>query len=186
MSKKKDKQDEMTEVIIEEPLGDDDIKKYLPDARVMKYSALKNIKSIEELLPNEIDYVILLYEDSPNKGHWVTVLRYGDTIEFFDSYGGEPDKPLSWNDEYTNENLNQEPYLSNLFDKTDKRVIFSPTKFQGGGNDINTCGRHTIFRILNLIEKDRPLEEYYEIMKEIKRLTKSSYDDIVANLINVI
>lgn len=186
MSKKKDKQDELTEILTEEPLGDDDIKSYLPDAKVMKYSALKNIKSIEELLPNEIDYVILLYEDTPNKGHWVTVLRYGDTIEFFDSYGNAPDKPLCWNDEITNEKLNQEPYLSDLFNLTDKKVVYNPIKYQGEGDDINTCGRHAVFRILNLIEKDRPLGEYYEIMKEIKRLTKSSYDDIVANLINVI
>jgi hypothetical protein len=185
MSKNK-KEDKITEILIEEPLGDDDIKRYLPEAKVMRYSSLRNIRDIKQLLPNEIDYAILLYEDSPNKGHWVAVMRYGDTIEFFDSYGGEPDKPLSWNNSHINQKLNQEPYLSRLFDKTDMEVVYSPTKFQGDGDDINTCGRHTVFRILNLIEKDRPLGEYYKIMNEIKKETKSSYDDIVANLINII
>lgn len=182
----KDKQDEMTEVLIEEPLGDDDIRRYLPNAKIMRYNNIAKYNSIEELLPKNIDYAILLYEDRPNKGHWVCVLKYNNTYEFFDSYGGAPDSQLKWNSKEVNNKLRQQPYLTNLFDKTDKEVIYNPYKYQEDSSDVNTCGRHCVFRILNLIEKDKTLQEYFNLMNLVKKETKSSYDDIVANLINVI
>lgn len=181
---KKDKQDEMTEILVEEPLSNDEITKYLPGAKIMRYSNIKKYDNIDSLLNKPVDYAILLYEDKPNKGHWVCVLKYNDMIEYFDSYGGKVDNPLSWNTEDDNLSLDQRPYLSNLFNKTDKEVIYNPIKYQDDSEDVNTCGRHCVFRILNLLEKDRSLGDYYEIMKEIKKETKSSYDDIVANMIN--
>jgi hypothetical protein len=122
----KDKQDLLTEEIIEEPLGDDDIRQYLPDAKIMRYNKLHQYTTIEDLLSNPIDYAILLYEDRPMKGHWVCVLRYNDTVEFFDSYGGSPDSQLKWNKNAVNQELNQQPFLTNLFDLTNKEVIYNP------------------------------------------------------------
>jgi tRNA A37 threonylcarbamoyladenosine dehydratase len=46
-----------------EPLSDDTIKKYLPECRIIKYSQFKNYKDIKELLPNNKDYVIILYQN---------------------------------------------------------------------------------------------------------------------------
>lgn len=180
-----DKQDIITEKIIEEPLGDDDIRAYLPQAKIYKYSVLSKYNTLDDLLPGEVDYVILLYEDKPNKGHWVCVNKYDNIYEYFDSYGEIFDKPLQWNPAIENLQLNQKPYLTNLFNKTNKKVIYNPIKYQDTEDDINTCGRHCIFRILNLLEKKRDLKKYYELMKEIKKLTKYPYDDIVANFINI-
>jgi hypothetical protein len=182
---RKDEQDEITEEIVEEPLSNDEIMKYLPNAKIIRYSELKKYNDIDDLLRNNVDYCILLYEESKNKGHWVCVLKYNDTIEYFDSYGGYPDNPLKWNSDMTNNSLGQEPFLCRMFDNTEKEVIFNPIKYQEDEDDVNTCGRHCVFRILNLLEKERELGQYYEIMKEIKKLTKSSYDDIVANMINI-
>ena len=181
-----DKQDRQTQIIIEEPLGDDDIRRYLPDAKIMRYSKLQNFAHIDELLPGKINYCILLYEDSPNKGHWVVVCKYGNFCEFFDSYGGAPDTQLNWNPKIINEKLDQEPYLTNLFNKCPYEVVYNPIKYQGDSDDINTCGRHCVFRIINLIEMSRNLSKYYQLMKEIKELTDYSYDDIVSNFINIL
>ena len=63
--KKKLKVDEnKLDEIIEESLGDDDIRQYLPNATILKYSDLCKYNDIDEIIPNEKDYAIILYEDS--------------------------------------------------------------------------------------------------------------------------
>ena len=71
------------DVVKEDPLGDNIIRKYLPNSRILKYSQLKNIMNIEELLPNEQSYCIILYESQPNSGHWTAIMRIDDNIEYF-------------------------------------------------------------------------------------------------------
>jgi hypothetical protein len=181
----KPKSDEKLEEVIEDPLGDNDIRHYLPNAKIMKYSELRHYPTIDDLLPNDIDYVVLLYEDSPNKGHWVCVCKYRPYIEFFDSYGGSPDSQLGWVPCPIRKQLNQsKPYLTDLFNKCKNPVIYNPIKYQDDEDDVNTCGRHCVFRIKNLIDKRKTLGEYYLLMKELKDKTKMNYDEIVAEIID--
>ena len=84
------------ERIIEDSMGDDTIKKYLPHSKILKYSELSRYNSINDLLPDNPDFVFILYEDSLDHGHWVVVMRYGHEYEFFNSYGGKVDEPLRW------------------------------------------------------------------------------------------
>ena len=60
--------------------------------KILKYSQLRNFKSIDDLL-KPYGRVIILYESKPGYGHWVGLFRYphSDVIEFFDSYGMFPD-----------------------------------------------------------------------------------------------
>jgi hypothetical protein len=183
-SKEKDKE---TEKIIETPLGDDDIKYYLPDSKIMKYSDLKKYKNIEDLLKKNKDYVFILYEDSHNKGHWTAIMRYDPYIEYFDSYGGVVDNPLSWIDKDQQKKLNQDTkLLSNLFNKTKMKVIYNPIDYQEDNmnKDINTCGRHSVFRVKNLIDCNRKLGDYYKLMGGIKKESGNTYDEIVSHLID--
>ena len=53
----------------------------------IEYKDLKNYTSIDELLPNDKDFAVLLYESQPNSGHWTALLKYDNDIELFDSYG---------------------------------------------------------------------------------------------------
>ena len=176
-------QNQQLEQIIEEPLGDDDIRFYFPNANIMKYSELKKFNSIDDILPNDKDYAFLLYEDSPNKGHWVCISRNNGEYEFFDSYGGAPDSPLKWNDKQTNNMLGQGmKTLSNLFDKTKDNVIYNPVKYQEESSDVNTCGRHCVFRIKN-IKDGKNLNQYYNLMKKLKENTGKNYDEIVASFV---
>jgi hypothetical protein len=172
------------EKIIEEPLGDDDIRQYLPDSKIIKYSQLQDFKKIEDLLPEKTDAVFLLYEDSPNKGHWVCVCRYGKTLEFFDSYGGYPDSQLKWVPCPIRRGLEQDKtLLTNLFNKSQFSIIYNPIAYQDDHDDINTCGRHCLFRVLNLLKAGRDLAQYYELMKTLKDEYEEPYDTIVANII---
>lgn len=103
---------------VERCLSDADIKRELPDARIIDYSTLKDYHSVEQLLPKLFDYVIILVELQFNVGHWVAVLRLKNNIIYFDPYGGRVDKALSWVDKYMRKELGQEtPYLTLLFNK---------------------------------------------------------------------
>lgn len=181
--------------LISSPLGDDDIKKFLPNAKIIKYSDLKKYNNIEELLPNNKSYSIILYETEPNKGHWTCIMRYndknrGDLIEFFDSLAddGEPDSQLNWNNKKTNKMLGQgQQILKPLLHKTYLPVIYNKFKFQSegnkrDGNNINTCGKHCVFRIRNLLDCNRNLEDYYNYINSIKKGSKNTFDEIVTHL----
>jgi hypothetical protein len=171
------------EEIIEEPMGDDDIRHYFPNAKIMTYSQLNDYNTIDELLPGDKDYAFLLIEDSPNKGHWVAVSKYGDTTEFFDSYGGQPDSQLKWNSKEKNVKLGQgRKTLTELFNKFDGRVVYNPQTYQGSDSDVNTCGRHCTFRIMNM-KDGKDLDSYYKYMNKLKNHSGKTYDEIVANFI---
>jgi hypothetical protein len=180
-----DTKEEKLEEIIEDPLGDNDIRQYLPNAKILKYSELSNYKTIDDLMPDNTDFSVILYEDSPNKGHWVCVLKYKPYIEFFDSFGGSPDSQLGWVSCKVRRMLDQsKTYLTDLFNKSPYDIIYNPIKYQATNDDINTCGRHCVFRILNLMKQNRDLAQYYELMKKLKEETNETYDEIVANIIN--
>jgi hypothetical protein len=162
-------------------LGDDDIKKYLPNSKIITYKELARYHSIDELLPNNPDYVFILYEDSINKGHWTLLMKYNNTYEFFCSYGSKIDEPLTWYNEQTRNRLGEDtPYLSNMLNAVSGKVIYNPVKFQKDSNDINSCGRHALVRALSLLNSGITLKNYQQKMKKIKSLTGGSYDDIVS------
>lgn len=187
---------EIEKQIIQNALGDDDIKVYLPKATIIKYNDLKKYNNIEDLLPKNKSYAIILYENQPNKGHWVCIMRYKDkkkkdVIEFFDSLAddGRPDSQLKWVDDNTNKMLGQgEPILTKLLHNSSIPVIYNKFKFQSDGNkrdgpNINTCGKHCVYRILNMLECNRNLEDYYDFMRNIKKESKNTYDEIVSHLL---
>lgn len=171
------------EEIIEEPMGDDDIRHYFPNAKIMTYSQLNDFEKLEDLLPSNKDYAFLLIEDSPNRGHWVAISKYGDTAEFYDSYGGRPDSQLKWNSNEKNKQLGQgHKKLTELFNNFEGNVVYNPIKYQEDANDVNTCGRHCTFRILNM-KNGMNLDQYYKYMQSLKNNTGKNYDEIVANFV---
>lgn len=175
--------EEKLEEIVETPMDDSQIKSYLPGVRILKYSELDDKNTIEDVLTKDNDYVILLIEDSPNKGHWVCMCRYGNTIEFFDSLAGKPDSQLSWTPMSMRKKLGQgKKILTDLLMETPKKVVYNPVKYQEESSDINTCGRHCIFRIKNMLE-GKNLDDYYKLMKHMKENTGKSYDEIVSMFI---
>ena len=64
-------------------LSDKDIRDILGDkSKILKYSELSQYSSLSELLPELIDYVVILYEESLNSGHWVALLKYNNLYDF--------------------------------------------------------------------------------------------------------
>ena len=180
--------EEEVEMIESTSLGDNDIRKYLPDAPIVKYSELENCSSIDDILPSEKSYCFLLYEDQPNSGHWVVVSRFKDMLQYFDSYGGVVDKPLKWTDKKTRKELNQlTPFLTNLFNSSDLDSFYNDVDYQSmKGFGINTCGRHCINYILNMKNNNMNLDDYYKMMKQVKDITGRDYDEIVSMAIDIV
>ena len=169
------------------PLSDALIRKYLPQSRILKYSQFKNFKSLDQIIPNNKDYVIILYETSPNSGHWCCIMNFNNNYEYFDAYGKEPSQPLTWNKPEINMMLGQsKPYLDYLINSNNKDTFYNDIEYQSTKDDINTCGRHCIFRILCMIKKDFNLKQYYKFMKQLKNKSNEQYDIIVSYMINLI
>jgi len=176
--------------IASDPMGDDDIKKYFPNAKILKYSELKNYTNINQLLPRPKTFFFLLYERSPNVGHWVLVSRYKDngidTIEFFCSYGSKIDEPLTWTPIGMRVQLGADkPYLSILLDKSGLKTIYNPVQYQSKKSNIATCGAYDTLRAGELIKHNTTLDEFNDMLSEVKKATGLNYDEIVSNLVDL-
>ena len=161
------------------------IKTYLPDAEILLYNDLKNYKTIEELLPKDKSFVIILYDNGETsygvRGHWTALTRLNNEISYFDSYGKPPDYAIdNW---FKNNKYQQMKYLSNLFDKTPMDVYYNGIQYQGNNTDISTCGRYVIFYIKNM-QQGKDLNKFYILMKNLKNKSNLTFDKLVSYMIN--
>lgn len=178
---------------IPEFTSDTDLEKYFGkrwrNTRVHTYADLDKFQSIDKLLPKKKDFSILLVENSPNSGHWVALLKYGDTVEFFNSYGASPGYEVRQISSHENKMLDQSPKdITGLLDTAlsqGKKVIYNKKKFQKMAGDVNTCGKHTILRCIMLKDYNMNLEEYQDYIERMKKKYKMDYDHLVSLLIEV-
>lgn len=171
--------------IEEDAMGNDTILFYFPKALIISYDKLKNYNYIEDLLPNDDSYVFLLYLSSKNEGHWTLISRHHGYIEYMDAYGGNPDNPLHWTNYNKRVELGEgEPYLTKLFDATKIDIYYNPIDYQSKSEEIATCGRHACFRLKTILNYNYDLNQYYDMMRTIKKENKLSYDDIVSEMID--
>lgn len=178
--------------ISETPMGDDNIRKYLPNAKILKYSELADIQDITQLLPQPKSYFFVLYEHAPNNGHWCSVNRYinngKDTIAFFCSYGSKIDGPLYWNSQGRNKELGQDkPYLSQLLRKAQqsgKNIEYNKVQYQSKKSPVATCGAFAVLWIKANLRENMSLQDFHDWIAEIKSETGLSYDAIASNAIS--
>ena len=165
-------------------ISDTELKYYLPDCNIKTYPELRNIKDIEELLQKNDSYFILLYLDTPNSGHWTTLKRFNNDIQYFCSYGTYPDKQMNWYGKELREELGEsELYLTKLLNKTGLNVNYNDVDYQNKDNlDIVTCGRHCI----NFIKSKKDLKQYFKMMQKLKKDSGKDYDELVSEKIDVI
>jgi len=157
-----------------------DIKRYFPDNETLKYSELKNFNDIDELLPNNKDFKIILIEQEHNVGHWVCVMKYNDTIEYFNSYGNKVDNDKKFIGKLKNKLLRQdEDVLSEMMEKSKYKCIYSKKRFQKLNDNINTCGRWCILRIICMKDMDMNLKQFKKFIEDNKETTRLPKDALV-------
>jgi len=166
------------------PLSDGDIRDYLPNALILRYSELSKYPTLHDLLPNPKSFSFLLYEDSPNKGHWTVVSRPKDGIaEYFDSYGGYVDAPLTWTPLERREQLGAgKPMLSMLFDNSPDEIVYNKTKYQKEANGVNDCGRWCVLRTLKML-KGMDLKQFHDFVEEEEKRRGLTADQTVTSLV---
>lgn len=142
---------------LETMVSDVDFERFLgPDVKnkIFKYSELADVENLDDILPKERDYLILLTENKRNEGHWCCLMKYNNLFEWFDSYGGtkagKPDGELSFISKAVKVMLGEDKhYLSRLLKKSGCKVIYNKEKFQSLSDGINTCGKWTLARLIS-------------------------------------
>jgi hypothetical protein len=139
---------------LSETLSDSDIKSLLKGkCNVIKYGDLWNYDTIEEAMGSN-GCLVILYETSKNFGHWCCVFFSKDSkgkkiISFQDSYGYIPDQEFSFINPQIRAMTGQNfPYLTYLLFKTPYQIEYNEYQLQSKKNDISTCGRWAVARIL--------------------------------------
>ena len=87
--------------VLSDSYSDDDIRHYLPDAKIIEYKDLSRYNNIFELLPEDKSYVFILVETKKRSGHWSFLGRLGSgatngRLLYFDSYGKSVDEELKF------------------------------------------------------------------------------------------
>jgi hypothetical protein len=173
-----------------EPLDDTQMKKLCgQDTKIILNGELSKYDNIEQILPKATDCFMLLY-GPPSQGHWVLVARYGNTIEYFNSYGGEYgsiDECTRWYANMPEEKLEGggTPYLNGLLEKSKDNfeILYNVYPFQDLNNmSISTCGRWCALR-WRAIQDGISLPDFIKIVKQVRLMTGMTNDQIVADLV---
>jgi hypothetical protein len=107
------------------------------------------MESIDEAFDDAGRCIMLYLTENEDTGHWVCLLKKGDTIEYFDPYGGyKPDGERHWLSKEKREELGEDDMTLTKMLKGYK-VISNPYHFQQEKNNVNTCGRHCCVRALH-------------------------------------
>lgn len=150
------------------PLGNDDILELvdLEPSNIFTSKKLLEVDSIDELLDRNGRGILLHLTENDTTGHWIALIKKGNTIEIFDPYGN---KPSEWNKKLNSaEGLNPpNGTLEKLIKDSGYKIKINRMKHQPI-NDSNsaTCGKHSAIRLLF---HKMNLDEYNNFMGGIKK-----------------
>ena len=142
--------------------------------KIIDYDGLSKYKDIDELLPRPKTAFILLYEDSPNSGHWTAVGRdIEDDYWFFCSYGSDVDEPLEWTPKSIRVQLGSgQKHLSRLFNG--RPVLYNATPFQNENSDEAVCGDMATY-IINQTLAGYTFPEALNNLENLKKPNHKTY-----------
>lgn len=120
------------------------------EPQLLTYEELTKFNDIMDAMgPHKM--LILLYEGKFSN-HWVCIFMNSDNqIEFFNPYGTEIDESLKHiNPDFRKSHGEEFPHLTELLIKSDPNIpiVFNDFKFQQLSNNISTCGRWVVVRLL--------------------------------------
>lgn len=163
-------------------LSDDDIRRLLGSAiKITSYSDLEGVHDIRQLFDRNGRAIIFFPQENAMSGHWTAMIKKGNRIEFFDPYGEPPD---AQKDGLAPSKLHQlrmdQPLLSELLEKSGCSIIFNKVQLQKMRDDVQTCGRHCVCRLLYC---NYPIARYREIIRRSgltpdEFVTRETYDDL--------
>jgi hypothetical protein len=163
------------------PLTDQDLEKTIGVKKedIILYKDLANYHDIDELLPNDTDFKIILLEWERNKGHWVIIYKLKDKIFYFNSYGNKYDNDLNILTSCMKRILGEDTkQITRLLGS--KKCEYSKKRFQKG--NAQTCGRWCIMRV-SMLKMGYTQAQFEKYMEDLKELYQIPYDLIVCKYI---
>jgi hypothetical protein len=173
---------------ISTPMTDADVDRHtgIKGSDIIKYAELDKYNDITELLPKDKDAKIILIEDKFNSGHWVAILRYGKTIEYFNSYGAKWDTDWKFITKMARLILGQETNdMTNLMNKAKNEgwdTVWNDVKFQSLSGNIQTCGRWCVLRI-GMMKMGYSLKEFQDFISRVSEKENMDNDYLVAKYV---
>jgi hypothetical protein len=161
------------EQIIQTPVTFGQMKKFVPEAKVMLYDEFSKLKDIPPV-------AVYLFQTSYNYGHWCCVLRNGKDVDFFDSYG----IPIEGEHAFVSQELLQhlgesKNLIKDLCIKKGYSMSHNTTTLQGEKSQ--TCGRHVVERIR---KKMLDNESYAHWIKNTSKEARVTPDILVSYLVS--
>lgn len=149
------------------------------DADIIPYSKLSSFKSIQELLPQDKSFKILLLEEAPQRGHWVVLYRQEDLIVYFNSYGERPDRDMNCIPRCVRKMLGEDqPLIQRLCEGL--TIWYNDRKLQGRNSQ--TCGRYCVFAIETMKMGYSPDQVLELLSKHKERTGYDSYDEVICSV----
>jgi len=146
-------------------LSDGDIRQLLGSGiKITSYPDLEGVNHINELFDAKGRAIIFYPQTDERTGHWTCMIKNGRTIEFFDPYGEPPDYQKDSIPKELLERMKMtEPKLAELLLDSGYRVIYNKEQVQELADDVQTCGRHCVVRLLYA---DLPVKRYRAKMRQ--------------------
>lgn len=166
-------------------LTDTDMDKVLdPDTHIFTYPDLYKFNHVDELFDHKGRAIMLYLTTDENTGHWVGLLKRGNTIEMYDPYGYKPDtqpKKLGASKEFNKEHNQLYPKFTEMVKKDGYKLIWNKKGRQPHRENVDTCGRHVLMRLMH---HNLTLGEYDKLMDKIKSDDNVDVDDLVTAFTN--
>lgn len=133
------------------------------DTNIYTTQDLDKFRHIDEIFDPLGRCIILYLTENDHKGHWISLIKKGNIIEYYDPYGSHPLKQgETLNvDKDTDLKLNGDNKLIKMIKGGGYIIKYNPRKSQEDKVGVNTCGRHTVFR--TLLYK-LPMEKYNKLL----------------------
>ena len=155
--------DTLTEKLKGYSLSNYDFLEIDPLVKITLSFDLRNMMFADELVNKQgIGIILWQYSKDVKSGHWISVIRQGDTFEVFDPYGF---KFKDINRELNIKHGEDPNVLTNLIKQSGYRVRFNHKKLQGLDVDDNTCGRWVALR---LAFPNYTIHEFYKLLNEFR------------------
>ncbi len=166
---------------LDQPLSDGAVRDALgDDARILKYSELKNY-SMDELLPTVNSFFIVLLEEEKNRGHWTAMMRLKEGFYYFNSYGQMFDSDISVIPRCIRRILGEDGrQFRRLLDG--RLCDYNKTKLQGETSQ--TCGRWCVLVITMCCFLDYSPSEFVEFVQDKAKSSNKSFDELVCQFVD--
>ena len=159
--------------LVKQPLTLQQVKKFLPGVPVILYKQLKALTTLPPAL-------VYLFLTSDGFGHFCCVMRRGDVVELFDSYGIKPESEHSFVSEEMLQHLGErDDYILDLCKRNGWSVVHNTKCLQG--REAETCGRHCVSRIR---KEALPIKDYVRWLEAVAAQADTTPDIVVSYLVS--